>query len=251
MVVHDEARVQEWTQAREKRQEKEKRHPPLHLSVMAVQSVACCVAVLLALLLRVAGGEAYRSLQQSFHEALARNEWVSAIARMWDGDPIEKAKSEDVSSVKEDAFTDEKPSQLTGSPGAVEAVAPLERGTLTSGYGERVHPISGAQEIHSGVDVAAPTGTDLRAAYDGEVVEVGENTQLGKYIRLNHGGGIEILYGHCEEIVAAQGAQVRAGERVALVGSTGVSTGSHVHICVKLDGVLCDPAVLLPIDRYA
>lgn len=251
MVVHDEARAQEWAQARERQKEKEKGHPTLHLSVMAVQSVACGVAVLLALLLRVAGGEAYRSLQQSFHEALARNEWVSTVARLWDGDPIEKAANEEVADVKEETFTEEKTAQLTGSVTAVEAIAPLESGTLTSDYGERIHPISGAQEIHSGVDVAAPTGTDLRAAYDGEVAEVGESTQLGKYIRLNHGGGIEILYGHCDEIVAEQGASVKAGERVALVGSTGVSTGSHVHICVKLDGVLCDPAVLLPIDRYA
>lgn len=251
MVVHDETRVQAWAQAREKKREKEKPHVLPSLSVIGVQSIACCVAVLLALLLRVAGGKAYRSLRQSFRNALVRNEWVSALALAWDGDPSERVEQVEIADVKEESFTADKPAQLAGSSAAVEAMAPLESGTLTSGYGERIHPIYGTQEFHNGVDIAAPTGTALRAAYDGEVTEVGENAQLGKYIRMNHGGGIEILYGHCVEIVATQGAQVRAGERVALVGSTGVSTGSHVHISVIVDGDICDPTGLLPIERYA
>lgn len=250
MVVHDETRVQAWTRAREKKAEREKRRATGHWSVVAVQSIACCVAVLLALLLRMAGGEAYSSLRRSFQQALARNEWVAAVALRWDGDPLEKVETEELSDDKEDAFTDEEAAQLTGLPSAVEAVAPLESGTLTSGYGERIHPIYGTQEFHTGVDIAAPMGAALLASYDGEVTEVGENDLLGKFIRLQHGGGVEIVYGHCEEIVASQGAKVRAGERIAAVGSTGVSTGSHVHIRVSVDGDTCDPATLLPIKRY-
>ena len=251
MVVHDEARVQTWTQSREKQNEKEKRHTALHLSVVAVQSIACCVVVLLALLLRMAGGDAYQSLRQSFQQALARNEWVSAVARMWDGDPIEQAKKAVETDVKEDSFTDENGAWLVGSSAAVSAMAPLESGTLTSDYGERIHPINGTEEFHTGVDIAAPMGSALLASYDGEVTEVGENDNLGKFIRLRHGDGIEILYGHCEEIVAKQGDVVQAGEQVAKVGSTGVSTGSHVHIRVSVDGTVCDPDVLLPLEQYA
>lgn len=251
MVVHDEVRIQEWAQAREEKRVEEKRRSTFHVSVLAVQSIACCVAVLLALLLRMAGGEAYQSLQRSFQKGLVRNEWITSMALLWDGDAVEKAQKEAVFTVKEEAFTDDKSAQLVGSSAAVEAVAPLESGTLTSGFGERLHPIDGTEEFHSGVDVAAPLGTVLRAAYDGQVTEVGENDRLGKFIRLNHGNGIEILYGHCQEILAAQGVTVRAGERVALVGSTGVSTGSHVHIRVSVDGTTCDPATLLPIEQYA
>ena len=247
MVVHDELRLQQWSQAREEKQTIEKKRPRWHPSVLVVQSIACGVIVLVALLLKMAGGDAYQSLRRSFQQGLARNEWVSAVARMWDGDPIEKAKSE----VKSDAFTEEKTAPLTDSPTAIAAVAPLESGTLTSAYGDRIHPIDGTQEFHTGVDIAAPMGADLLAAYDGEVVEVGENDRLGKYICLRHGDGIEILYGHCNEIVAQQGTTVKAGERVALVGSTGVSTGSHVHIRVSVDGTTCDPSALLPIARYA
>ena len=104
MVVHDEARVQAWVQTREKKREKNQPHAPLHLSVVAVQSIACCVAVLIVLLFRMAGGEAYQSLRRRFQQGLARNEWVSSVAQMWDGDPIEKAKEE----VKQETFTDEE-----------------------------------------------------------------------------------------------------------------------------------------------
>lgn len=246
MVVHDEARVQAWAQTREKK-ERETRHPTWHLSVLAVQSIACCVVVLVVLLFRMAGGEAYQSLRRSFQQGLARNEWVSSVAQMWDGDPIEKVKED----VNRETFTGEEVAPLTDSPAAVAAVAPLESGTLTSAYGDRIHPINGTQEFHTGVDIAAPLGAALLAPYDGEVVEVGEDDRLGKFVRLRHGNGIEIVYGHCEEIVAPQGSTVRAGERVALVGSTGVSTGSHVHIRVSIDGNTCDPATLLPIHRYA
>lgn len=251
MVEHDAARMQTWAETREK-QETERaisqQSASRHLSVMAVQSIACCVAVLLALLLRVAGGDAYHSLRHSFQQALVRNEWVSAMALLWDGNPLEKEVPSDV---KELGFAGEESAQLTGSADAVIAVAPLESGTLTSGFGERIHPIDGTTETHTGVDIAAPMGTDLVAVYDGIVTEVGEEARLGKYVRLDHGGGIEILYGHCEEVLAVQGMSVRAGERVALVGSTGVSTGSHVHIRVTVDGAVCDPATLLSLERYA
>ncbi len=251
MVVHDESLLQTRVQAREEKQKQAQKHPALHLSVMAVQSIACCVAVLLAFLLRMAGGEAYQSLRHSFQQALARNEWVSAVALMWDGDPLTKVEKQESIDVKEEHFTEEETAWLTDSLTAVQAVAPLAGGTLTSGYGQRVHPINGTQEFHAGVDIAAPLGAALVASYDGEVMEVGENELLGKYIRLRHGGGIEILYGHCDAVVVEQGATVKAGERVALVGSTGISTGSHVHIRVDVDGNSCDPAILLPMEQYA
>lgn len=251
MVVHDESRTQALLQAREEQLQKKNERPPWRLSVVAVQSIACCVVVLLAMLLRVAGGDAYQSVRQKFHRALSRNEWVSALALLWDGNPLDEAEKVVITDGKEEGFTAEEPAQLTGSSAAITAVAPLESGTLTSGYGQRTHPIDGTEEFHAGVDIAAPTGTSLAAMYDGEVAEVGEDARLGKYIRLRHGGGIEILYGHCEKIIAQQGEKVAAGAQVALVGSTGISTGSHVHIRVNVDGAACDPSALLSLERYA
>lgn len=249
MVIHDETRVEAWAQERvEQKKQQEKPHHKLHLSVIGVQSIACCVVVLLALLLRVAGGEAYDALRQQFQQALARNEWATAVALLWSDDPLEQAKKE---TVKSEGFTEEEPAQLADSSAVVVAVPPLQSGTLTSAFGERIDPINGGEEFHSGVDIAAPNGTPLVAMYDGEVTEVGENDALGRYIRMRHGGGIEVVYGHCESVVARQGDAVKAGDEVALVGSTGVSTGSHVHLSVILDGEACDPAALLSLERYA
>ena len=247
MVEHDESRVQAWMQAREETREKEGCCTIKRLSVLAVQSVACCVVVLVALLLRVAGGDAYASLREGFQQALVRNEFVSAVMLMWD---VNSLKTEEVSAVKEDVFTDEEAAQMTDSVTMVTALAPLVSGTVTSSYGQRIHPISGDPEFHMGVDIAAPIGTALWAVCDGVVTEVGENATLGKYVSFRSENGTEILYGHCNEILVMPEAEVKAGERIALVGSTGVSTGSHVHIRVSVDGVVCDPALLLPLDRY-
>ena len=250
MVVHDLSRVQAMTAAREEQKQKKERTPPRQWSVLAIQSVACAVVLLVALLLRMAGGDAYHSLQQSFQQALARNEWVTAWATQWDGDPLEGEKPE-LDNVKENDFTNEEATLPEDLEASVPALAPMESGVITSVYGNRLHPVDGSEEFHTGVDIAAPIGTVLTAVYDGIVTEVGEDARLGRYIRLSHRDGVEVLYGHCEEVLAEQGAVVRAGERVALVGSTGVSTGSHVHIRVSVDGVTCDPATMLPLEQYA
>lgn len=253
MVIHDESRMQMWIEEQEKRQQPPAERPKLtvHLSVVAVQSIACCVAVLLVLLLRVAGGESYGVARQQFHQMLARNEWATAVAQLWQDRPLEHVQNTATEDVKADDFTADGSAQLTGSSAVLAAVPPLASGTLTSAYGERIHPINGQEEFHNGVDIAAPQGAALAAMYDGEVTEVGENDSIGRYIRLRHDSGIEVLYGHCDSIVAERGDMVKAGDTVALVGSTGVSTGSHVHLSVKVDGEACDPAALLSLKQYA
>ena len=253
MVIHDESRMQVWIEEQEKQQQPSEERPKrtVHLSVVAVQSIACCVVVLLVLLLRVAGGESYGVVRRQFQQMLARNEWATAVAWLWQDRPLEQIENSANEDVKADDFTAEEPAQLTGSAAVMTAWPPLVSGTLTSAYGERIHPINGQEEFHNGVDIAAPQGAALAAMYDGEVTEVGENDSIGRFVRLRHNGGIEVLYGHCESIVAQQGEAVKAGDTVALVGSTGVSTGNHVHLSVKVDGKACDPAALFSLKAYA
>lgn len=250
MVVHEDIQVKEWTQSREEKVVATYTRSRT-FSVVAIQSVACCLAVLLALLLRVAGGEAYASLQMRFQRALVRNEWVTALAVLWDGNPLEKVEKREESAVKQQTFTDAESAPLSDAVEIALPITPLASGTLTSAYGERIHPIDGTREFHSGVDIAAPLGTNLVAVYDGEVIEVGENDHIGKYVRLLHEEGVEILYGHCSDVFVEPGVKVRASESVAAVGSTGVSTGSHVHIAVLKDGRTCDPATYVSLERYA
>ena len=162
MVEHDETRMSIWVQERELKRENEPRALALHWSVLAVQSVACCVMILVIMLLRVAGGEAYRSLQQSFYRALEKNEWVSALSLLMDGNLWE---SENELDIRTEDCTDGSSAQMTDLSTAVIALKPLTEGALTSHYGERIHPIDGTSEFHTGVDVAAPMGSSLMAVY--------------------------------------------------------------------------------------
>lgn len=250
MVIHDENRIQIWTQEKEECEKTIKEHS-FRFSVVAIQSIACCVIVLVVLLLRVAGGDAYEALKGYFQQALARNELATVLSQIWDDEPLEHAGVGTSESVKELNFTGAEGVQITGPVVSQTAVRPLASGTLTSEYGSRIHPINNVEEFHTGVDIAAPTGSALVAMFDGTVSEVGENNSLGKYVRIQHSGGVEVLYGHCEAIVAQTGDVVRGGDTVALVGSTGVSTGSHVHLCVFVDGLHCDPSTFISLECYA
>ena len=253
MVIHDESRMQIWIEEQEKQRQPPEERPKraVHLSVVAVQSIACCVVVLLVLLLRLAGGESYGVVRRQFQQMLARNEWATAVSWLWQDRPLEQIENAGAEDVKVGDFTEEESAQLADSSAVLVAVPPLASGTLTSAYGERIHPINGQEEFHNGVDIAAPQGAALVAMYDGEVAEVGENDNIGRYVRLRHNGGVEVLYGHCESIVAQQGQMVKAGDTVALVGSTGVSTGNHVHLSIRIDGKACDPAALISLKAYA
>lgn len=115
-------------------------------------------------------------------------------------------------------------------------------GRMTSGYGWRIHPITENDDFHRGIDIAAAQGSAVRAVLPGVVSEVGESAIYGNYVRIDHGHGLQTAYSHCETIVARQGENLRKGELVATVGSTGVSTGPHVHFEILKNGVYYNPA---------
>lgn len=114
------------------------------------------------------------------------------------------------------------------------------RGTLTSEFGFRLHPITGEPDFHTGVDLAAPLGTPIAAAYPGLVSEVGESRVYGNYVVLDH-GGFETRYCHCEKILVRVGMKLRQRETVAAVGSTGISTGPHLHFELRVGRKSADP----------
>ncbi len=114
-------------------------------------------------------------------------------------------------------------------------------GVLTSEFGFRVHPISEQEDFHTGIDIAAPMGAPILAIYPGVVAEVGTSAIYGNYINIDHGGGVMTTYSHCIEILAEEGANIRAGERIAIVGSTGISTGPHLHLELKVQQMSADP----------
>jgi murein DD-endopeptidase MepM/ murein hydrolase activator NlpD len=110
----------------------------------------------------------------------------------------------------------------------------------------RNHPITGESCLHSGIDIAASAGSDVLAARDGQVIEKGfEADGLGNYILLSHQGGYTTLYGHLASITVSLNQKVNSGSLIGTVGSTGLSTGPHLHFEVRSEGQLRDPIPLL------
>ncbi len=116
------------------------------------------------------------------------------------------------------------------------------QGPITSGFGLRRHPIFGIQHMHTGIDIGATWGSPVLAAADGQVMHTGWFGGYGKIVVIDHGGGVSTLYAHLFEILVAPGASVRRGQIIARVGTTGYSTGPHLHFEVRVDGQPIDPA---------
>ena len=116
---------------------------------------------------------------------------------------------------------------------------------LTSHFGPRADPFTGARSNHTGVDMACPTGTPILAAASGTITYSGTSPVFGYYVIINHGNGYQSLYGHMSKILAKKGQWVSQGTRIGLVGSTGYSTGPHLHFTVFKNGKLVDPLSLI------
>lgn len=112
---------------------------------------------------------------------------------------------------------------------------------LTSLYGMRVHPITGAYKLHTGIDISAPLGTSFIAAANGIVTKATYNTAYGNMVIIDHGGGVQTLYAHGDEILVQLGQTVSAGTEVLKVGSTGYSTGPHAHFEIRINGQTVNP----------
>ncbi len=114
--------------------------------------------------------------------------------------------------------------------------------SISSGYGYRTHPISGDRKFHSGVDLAGPYGKAIVAAEDGKVITAGWNSGgYGNYVIISHGGGITTLYGHNSSLTVSAGQKVKRGQTIARCGSTGRSTGNHLHFEVRKNGSTRNP----------
>ncbi|KLE34232.1 M23 family metallopeptidase [Aurantiacibacter luteus] len=124
---------------------------------------------------------------------------------------------------------------------SVPSRMPVNDVTLTSSYGMRSHPVLGGRRQHNGVDLAAPTGTPVYATADGVIEMAQWYSSYGNYVQIAHGGEMETRYAHLSSYTVSAGSQVRQGDLIGYVGSTGRSTGPHLHYEVRVAGAPVDP----------
>ena len=124
-------------------------------------------------------------------------------------------------------------------------VSPLKSSILTSDYGYRISPISGKWKFHSGIDLAAPEGTQVFACKAGEITRTGFNTTYGNFIIIRHYNGLTSVYAHLSKILITKGEKINGGTLIGLVGTTGASTGPHLHFELRKNGSTTNPGKLM------
>ena len=112
---------------------------------------------------------------------------------------------------------------------------------ISDDYGNRIHPTLGVKQFHNGVDMAAPGGSPILAAYDGEVVASSYNATMGNYIMIDHGDSLYTIYMHASALYVSKGDLVSKGQKIGAVGTTGRSTGNHLHFSVRKNGTYVSP----------
>ena len=240
-----------------------------------VQMLLCITVLVTVMLLKITGGNAYQSIREWYlshaGDSIIAQESFNEFTRTWvqffSASPAEQGKqassvpesSEPESSAPASSAPSSAPSSsLPDISSAVSGVAyttsvssktpvfvsvfldtPVKNGVITSGFGPR----DGG--VHLGIDIAADADSRIVPAMPGKVVFSGENSSYGKYLLIDHGSNIETRYAHCEKLLVQKGDTVTYSQPIALVGSTGDSTGPHVHFELILSGICYDPQPLL------
>ena len=184
----------------------------------------------------IGGADRYRELRglEQSEQVIALRAEISELERRM------LAQGESFSQLV--SLTENREDLLNSIP-AIQPVRNSDLKRMASGYGYRIHPIYKVRKMHWGMDFSAPTGTEIFATGDGEVVEVKKKYNgYGHHVRIRHGFGYETLYAHMSKILVRRGQRVERGEVIGLVGSTGTSVAPHLHYEVFKEGKRVNPA---------
>ncbi len=202
------------------------------IRLLLVQCSVCVFALVIVLLMRVVSGASFTRLASEFQSAMVNERMVYADAYFTEIHTEEKARS------------DRQPNE--------NVVAPLQKGIITSGFGDRIDPLDGTKvSFHKGVDIAAEENSPLYAMMSGRVVYVrNEPSGYGQYLAVSYKEGCRYVFAHCSSIAVQPGQTVEKGDVIAYVGNSGRSTGHHVHVEWIVDEKAIDPMTVLPESAY-
>lgn len=229
--------------------------------IILTQFFACCVLLLVLFLACRSHGARYEFLS-TWYSQLCGNDYT--VSEMLDGAkkvmgfltqpntapmPISDSRSEDETELDgaggEDLIYPKDNTSFSPFYLSMPIFKPVVSDRTTSPFGYRVNPVTDEYGFHSGLDIAAPEGSDIFAAFDGVVEKADYSKARGNYIFLNSQGGIKTVYCHCSELLVAEGDAVSAGQVIARVGSTGQATGPHLHFEIRINGIYYNPLWVL------
>lgn len=162
-------------------------------------------------------------------------------------DPEDGTTPPDGSQPPEETTEPEEETTPTNPPATVSWIVPCYYVRLTSPFGERESPTAGASSYHQGVDLAGPEGTPIYASRSGTVTIARFSNSAGYYVTINHGDGYSSVYMHMTNYVVSVGQSVSQGQLIGYMGSTGISTGSHLHFGISYNGTYVNPALYVPL----
>ncbi|MEG0979495.1 MAG: M23 family metallopeptidase [Oscillospiraceae bacterium] len=241
--------------------------------MITVQTVLCILLFVVLLIFSRIGGDSYTDFKQQLSTIMSNDmgigglksafqnavDFVMAPSDQWKAQPEKTTQVDNTTTnvipqksggtemgmgmLSEISENGKAPQNASFAPYTITAkiTNPLPMGKISSSFGFRNDPITGKYGFHSGLDIAAKSGSRIAAAYSGKVMQTGKNSIAGNFVALEHGGGLVTFYCHCSEILAADGENIRAGETIAKVGSTGYSTGPHLHFEIRINGVKYNP----------
>lgn len=213
--------------------QKEKTHKfDPYIAIFILQGVVCVIVLLVCLITKTFFGDFFGEIKNFYDENLNEDTSPSLVLES-DAEPTGVGGPLEVSAVN-----------ISGG-----FQNPLPSGVITSGYGYRKDPFTNKTAFHSGLDIAASKGTPIKSALSG-VVELSQKNggDYGNYVIINH-GAFKTLYAHCEKLVVNKGDFVSAGDIIATVGSTGRSTGPHLHFEIRIGNEKIDPTPFIKLEN--
>ena len=225
--------------------------PDRTFNYLISQIAVCAIALGIVLVLKVFGGYYYGYAKAVFDtcfnqpinkaQVLGRNDACAVVAAQSTIYGMGGESADDT--VKHISSIDELSRDESSSIKSVNSmILPVDSHTVTCEYGDRIHPITGKKSFHTGLDIGEDMGKNIYAVLDGTVKKtVEDDPDYGNYIIVSHSQGVQTMYAHCSKLTAKKGERVKRGDVIAYVGTTGLSTGPHLHFEVRINGTRLNP----------